>query len=63
MTHHDHHHCQNCGANFEKKDQLEAHLHDCHRQQSLSGSTRNSGATPEVRPPRKGREFTRSYKE
>ena len=60
---HEHHHCQNCGANFETEEALDKHADDCKRQQSLSGGIRNSGEIPSVEKSRKGREFTRSHKE
>ena len=60
---HEHHHCQNCGANFGTQDALDKHADDCHRQQALKGTVRNSGETAQAIAERKGREFTRSHRE
>ncbi len=64
-----HIHCQNCGAHFERKGELESHKRDCHDDQAARKAAAQPGSPDEVEAQsegdeqRKNRVFTRSYPE
>jgi hypothetical protein len=61
----DHLHCQDCGAHFEQKTQLEAHHKDCHEQREPKEKTKSSpvAQTAGDSSARKNKEFTRTHLE